>query len=99
MRSNVSLSDGRRNLQTILSQLGDKDIDWNEANTRVHIVDRLLTECLGWSKEPEQFDVERYSNGEYLDYVLGAPAVVIWEAKRTGIYFDVPADADNRIVN
>jgi hypothetical protein len=48
LRSNVSLSDGQKNLQTILKELGSEVVDWNEANTRFHIIDRLLVECLGW---------------------------------------------------
>src|SRR5271166_6514828 len=98
MHSNVSLSDGQKNLALILKELGDKPIDWNEANTRFHIIDRLLIECLGWPKDPDNFVVEKHADGEYQDYVLGTPASVIWEAKRSGIYFDCPADADKRTI-
>ena len=98
MHSNVSLSDGQKNLALILKELGDNPIDWNEANTRFHIIDRLLVECLGWSKDPDKFVVEKHADGEYQDYALGAPAAVIWEAKRSGIYFDFPADADKQTV-
>src|SRR5271166_6030711 len=78
MHSNVSLSDGQKNLALILKELGDKPIDWNEANTRFHIIDRLLIECLGWPKDPDNFVVEKHADGEYQDYVLGTPASVIW---------------------
>jgi len=77
----------------MLKELGSKVVDWNEANTRFHIIDRLLIECLGWPKEPEKFRVEVRTDGDYQDYVLGSPPLVIWEAKRSGIYFDFPADA------
>ena len=73
MHSNVSLSDGQRNLRTILKEFGDKDIDWNEANTRIHMIDRILVECLGWPKEPDKFKVEVHTDGDFQDYVLGSP--------------------------
>jgi GTPase SAR1 family protein len=97
MQSNVSLSDGQKNLQRVLKELGAEVVDWNEANTRFHLIDRLLVECLGWPRVPNTFDLERYVNGDYRDYVLGDPAAVIWEAKRSGLYFDFPADADKAI--
>jgi hypothetical protein len=50
LHSNVSLEEGHRNLTTIIKEIGDKHVDWNEANTRFHIIDRLLVECLGWPK-------------------------------------------------
>lgn len=98
IRSNVSLSQGQKNLQGILKELGNRAVDWNEANTRLHIIDRLLVECLGWPKEPDKFRVEVHTDGEYQDYVLGSPEMVIWEAKRSGIYFDFPADATKKSI-
>jgi predicted type IV restriction endonuclease len=98
MHSNVSLSEGQKNFAFILKELGDKPIDWNEANTRFHIIDRLLVECLGWPGDPDKFIVEKHTDGEYQDYVLGAPAAAIWEAKRSGIHFDFPADGDKQTV-
>ena len=58
LRSDVSLSEGQRNLQAIIKELASKNIDWNEATTRLHVIDRLLVECLGWQKTPERFKVE-----------------------------------------
>lgn len=98
LRSNVSLDEGYRNLQKILKEVGDRPPDWNEADTRFHIIDRILTECLGWSKEPERFKVEQHTDGDFRDYVLGLPELVVWEAKRTGIYFDFPADIEKKNV-
>ena len=93
LHSNVSVEDGNRNLRKIIKEIGDEHVDWNEANTRFHIVDRLLVECLGWPKAPEMFKVEVHIDGEFQDYVLGSPALIVWEAKRSGTYFDFPADA------
>ena len=98
MHSNISLSGGQNNLASILKELGDHPIDWNEANTRFHIVDRIIVECLGWSKDPDKFNVEKHSDGEFQDYVLGSPSTVIWEAKRSGVYFDFPADGEKKTV-
>jgi hypothetical protein len=97
-RSNVSLEEGHKNLQQIIRELGDVPIDWNEANTRFHIIDRLLTECLGWPTLPHGFKLEEHLDGEYRDYILGSPEMVILEAKRSGIYFDFPVDAERKPV-
>ncbi len=98
MRSNVTLSDGQRNLRAIIKELDDTPVNWNEANTRFHLIDRLLIECFGWSREPSHFIVEAHLDGEYLDYILGSPSVLVVEAKRSGTHFDFPADADNRLI-
>ena len=98
VRSNVSLSEGQRNLRSVIQEIGSQATDWNEANTRFHIVDRLLIECLGWSKKPDRFRVEVHQDGEFQDYVLGSPEVVVWEAKRSGSYFDFPADVDKKSI-
>lgn len=97
-RSNVSLEEGHRNLRQIIKEIGGTHVNWNEANTRFHIIDRILIECLGWPKQPEKFKVEEHADGEFRDYVLGSPEVVIWEAKRSGAYFDFPADIEKKTV-
>jgi hypothetical protein len=98
LHSNVSLEDGYKNLRSLIQELANKSLDWNEADTRFHIIDRLLVECLGWHKEQRQFKLEYHSDGEFCDYVLGDPGSVIWEAKRTGKYFDFPADSTQNTV-
>lgn len=92
MRSNVSLEEGRRNIRDIISEYSGSLPNWNEADTRFHFIDRLLVECLGWPRAA--IHNESRFDGEYRDYCLGNPAVVVWEAKRSGIHFDLPADAD-----
>jgi len=98
LRSEVSLSDGHRNLQAIIKEVGTQTMDWNEATTRLHFIDRLLVECLGWPKTPDKFKVEVHQDGEFQDYVLGEPGHIVWEAKRTGAYFDFPASSDRKQV-
>src|SRR5580693_9389769 len=96
LHSNVSLEEGRRNLTKIRKEIGNEHINWNEANTRFHIIDRLLIECLGWEKAPERFKLEERYDGDFMDYVLGSPALAVWEAKRSGIYFDFPVDLERK---
>jgi len=62
----------------------------NEADTRFHIIDRVLKEFLGWGAsmiKTEQYD----GNGGYIDYLLkwGEVRIVI-EAKRWSV--DFPSD-------
>lgn len=64
------------------------NIAWNEAETRLHFINKLLTKCLGW---PEAwFYVEKRVHEGYADYVLGQPNVLVIEAKRTGVSFEIP---------
>lgn len=62
----------------------------NEATTRLHMIDTILFECLGWNKE--ECVAEESYNGQYTDYSLFCPnRTIIVEAKREGIYFELPA--------
>ena len=97
LHSNVSLDEGHKNLRQVIKEIGKASADWNEANTRFHIIDRILVECLGWPKEPESFRVEARIDGEFQDYVLGSPEAIVWEAKRSGVYFDFPEDVLKKI--
>jgi hypothetical protein len=67
----------------------------NEATTRLHLIDQLLFNSLGWDAR-DCVNEERFEN-KYTDYVLGASRNVIWEAKREGIYFEVPVGFKKRI--
>lgn len=66
------------------------DQDLNEATTRLHIIDKLLMDVLGWHSD--QINCEEYHEGGFLDYVLGNPqSRVVLEAKKAGLHFEVPA--------
>ncbi|MFH1941388.1 MAG: hypothetical protein ABIL68_04730 [bacterium] len=68
----------------------------NEATTRLHIIDTLLFECLYWDKRTDCM-VEERLNGKYSDYTLMCPRrTVIVEAKREGLYFEIPSGYSNR---
>src|SRR5689334_22116914 len=96
MRSTVSLDQGLKNLRAIRAEFGDTLPDWNEADTRFQFIDRLLVECFGWPRE--LIRTELHFDGEYRDYVLGSPSEIVWEAKRSGAYFDFPADKDKGLI-
>ena len=65
------------------------DLSRNEATTRLHLIDSLLFECLGWDRS-DCIAEERYE-GQYTDYTMMAPhRLLILEAKKEGIYFELP---------
>ena len=69
----------------------------NEATTRLHLIDCIFFECLGWDKRADCITEERY-DGNYTDYTFVYPRrVLIVEAKKEGMYFDVPSDLSNGI--
>lgn len=65
--------------------------DRNEATTRLHLIDNIFFECLGW--ERESCTAEDRFNGEYTDYTFKTnhPKLIV-EAKREGKYFDMPIE-------
>lgn len=68
----------------------------NEATTRLHLIDHVLFDCLGWPKE--NCIAEESEDKKYTDYTFLSPSrVFILEAKREGIYFDIPAGLERRV--
>lgn len=68
-------------------------VDFNEADTRFHLIDELFIRVLGWPKS--QFKLEVSTINGYSDYHLLRPdgkLALIVEAKRSGIAFDLPAN-------
>lgn len=62
---------------------------FNEADTRFRFIDTILTNCLGW--EPKDINNEDVVDEHYADYKLSLfRAVAVWEAKKTGNYFELP---------
>lgn len=67
--------------------------DRNEATTRLHLINRLLIDCLGWPLD--EAIAEDRLDGRYADYKLGKPIPrFLVEAKREGIWFELPAGFD-----
>lgn len=83
--------DGKQALDQLITWYDEQpgDADRNEATTRLHLIDTLLVDVLGWPKE--EIEAEEAYGGEYADYSLGRPATrIIVEAKREGAYFNLP---------
>ena len=70
-------SAARRHLELLLEN--ERDGQRNEDTTRLHLIDPLLMDCLGWM--PEDIVTEERLDGQYADYVVGRPmARLILEA-------------------
>jgi hypothetical protein len=81
----------RENLEGLLTWYSSQvnEHNRNEATTRLHLIDRLLFECLGWKQE--DCKVEESYDRKYTDYSFFSPwRSLIVEAKREGIYFELP---------
>jgi predicted type IV restriction endonuclease len=64
--------------------------DRNEATTRLHLIDSLFFECLGWHKDDVLAEESR--DRQFADYTFLAPRrMLIAEAKKEGDYFELPA--------
>lgn len=72
---------------------------FNEAQTRLQVIDTLFFECLDWEKDEVRVE-DRVPNVGYADYVFLSPtASLIIEAKREGKYFNLPANSKSKIVS
>lgn len=92
----VPIDVGLENLKTLIETISKSKHTWNEAETRFFFIDKFIRDCLGWYEE--EFSLENSHRREYTDYELGKPRVVIWEAKKEGIYFEFPANPDRNLV-
>lgn len=92
----ISYPQAKANLTKLVSTFKEAECT-NEAETRFHFIDELLTDCLGWDRS--LIHVERHDSGEYTDYELGNPRCLILEAKKEGIYFEVPAREKKKIIS
>src|SRR6266487_684375 len=62
----------------------------NEATTRLHLINLLLADCLSWPAE--ECVAEEAFEGTYADYTVGRPyRRLLLEAKKEGVYFELPA--------
>ena len=74
-----------------------KNLDLNEADTRFQIIDRIFRDVLGWPTS--SFKMEPSTMAGYSDYRLLRPngkPILIVEAKRTGVYFDLPSNFNHK---
>ncbi len=83
----IDYETARKNLLTLTAKYSELGVK-NEAETRFHFIDILLTDCLGWNRS--DIELEKYIRGERSDYELGTPVAVILEAKRDAVIFEIP---------
>jgi hypothetical protein len=95
-RPDHTLDEGLSCLQSLVSELRQKTTELNEAETRFHFIDRFLVDCLGWPRGVIKTEVSH--NGTYSDYELGIPRQLLWEAKREGVSFELPAGSSSRLI-
>jgi hypothetical protein len=85
---------GERNVRVLATWYTLNSKNRNEATTRLHIIDRLFFDCLGWDRE--HVVVEDAENREYTDYTFVFPRrLLIVEAKKEGTYFELPVGHSN----
>jgi hypothetical protein len=98
MAVGVDFESAREKIEALVAWAAEHvtHVSRNEATTRLHLIDRLLFECLGWDRE-DCIAEEQYE-GEYTDYSLGSPSrKLVVEAKKEGVHFEVPAGFDKTV--
>lgn len=93
----ASLAQGEKSLAELIENL-TPETDFNEAQTRFHVIDKVLFDCLGWCRDTE-VEIEKSEDQQFTDYELGKPQrLAILEAKREGIQFEIPAGASAKLI-
>jgi predicted type IV restriction endonuclease len=93
----TTIADGQIALARLVKDVAEHRLDWNEAETRFQIIDRLIVECLGWPREMLRLE-QSLGGRAYSDYELGHPRQAIWEAKREKRTFELPANPKAKTV-
>lgn len=76
-------------LTTLLGSVSSVSVR-NEAQTRFELIDTMLTQCLGWDKF-SNVTVEKRTEDGFADYILSTSRnVMVFEAKKESLYFEVP---------
>lgn len=81
---------GLANLDKLKKWYSNNKGERNEATTRLHLIDKIIIDSLNWKKD--DVTTEENHNNEYTDYTLSLsrPSVIV-EAKREGVFFELPA--------
>ena len=93
----TSIATGQEALARLIESVSTDELGRNEAETRFHIIDRILTDCLGWPRDLVHVE-QSGPDHTYTDYELGAPRCAIWEAKRQSHTFELPATVEDRAI-
>lgn len=91
-----TLAHGQAAFEALISEIPEAYSDLTEADTRFRLIDRIIVECLGWTRD--HIRLERSQGRSYSDYELGTPRKAIWEAKRESKTFDIPAGYSKKII-
>lgn len=93
-----SYEDGRKAIEDLAEEFKSIDIlKFNEADTRFRFIDSILTKVLNW--DIKDINVEDSYEGKYADYKLTLfRPVGVWEAKRSGVYFELPVGVNKLIL-
>ena len=75
----TTIADGQEALKRLVKDITESSLDWNEAETRFQIIDRIIVDCLGWPRELLRLE-QAHEGRAYTDYELGQPRCAIWEA-------------------
>jgi hypothetical protein len=94
---NVGFDDAEKAMAELVELAKSRSKTLNEATTRRVLIDKLLFGCLGW-RDDEVVSEDHVSATGYTDYTLSLPRpIVIVEAKREGVYFDLPLEESNTV--
>jgi hypothetical protein len=87
---------GRRELDNLIAWAAENftGLARNEATTRLQLIDRLFFDCLRWPRA--ECVAEEPHGRTFADYVFGTSVRLLIEAKREGVYFELPAGVDAR---
>lgn len=91
-----NMTECENSLRELVQSYNDSDKIRNEAQTRHHIINKIITNVLAWPED--QIEVEDYEQKTFTDYELGSPRQVIVEAKREGRTFEIPAGLSNKSI-
>ncbi|MFQ2855591.1 hypothetical protein ACK3YO_19215 [Aeromonas caviae] len=89
-----TMIDGETTLKSIIEEFNNIEKIKNEAQTRHHIINKMITDVFSWPIN--LIEVEGYEQGTFTDYELGKPRQVIIEAKREGRTFEIPAGISSK---
>jgi predicted type IV restriction endonuclease len=90
----MNYESSKENLEEVSKYYEDNKGDRNEATTRLHLIDKILFECLDWRED--DCESEERKNEQYTDYTLSTvKRALVVEAKREGKYFELPTGYSN----
>ena len=95
----MNYEEAEKNLNTLITWYKNNSENLNEADTRFKLIDRLFCECLGWNKDDIKLEERVITTDKYCDYVfIDVHKLMIAEAKRENINFEIPISDKNRTI-